>query len=75
VREGGARGWGSARNKAARILFATLGAISPRMWRSFVDRQYSPSTGIDRSEWEIILEELTHMGYIVKEEPESDGGE
>jgi hypothetical protein len=42
---------------------------------SFVDRQYSPSTGIDQSEWEIILMELTRMGYIVKKEPESDGGE
>jgi hypothetical protein len=45
------------------------------MQRSFVDRQYSTSTGMDQSEWEIILEELTYMGYIVKEEPDSDGGE
>jgi hypothetical protein len=45
------------------------------MQMSFVDRQYSPSTGIDQSEWEIILMELTRMGYIVKKEPESDGGE
>jgi hypothetical protein len=29
---------------------------------------------MDQSEWEIILEELTYMGYIVKE-PDSDGGE
>jgi hypothetical protein len=27
------------------------------------------------NEWEIILEELTRMGYIVKKESESDGGE
>jgi hypothetical protein len=47
-------------------------AISPRMRRSFVDRQYSPSTGMDQSEWEIILEELTRMGYIVKKKPDSD---
>jgi hypothetical protein len=40
-----------------------------------VDRQYSPSTDMDRSEWEIILEELTHMGYIIKKEPDSDSGE
>jgi hypothetical protein len=39
------------------------------MRRSFVDRQYSPSTGMGLSEREIILEELTQMGYIVKEEP------
>jgi hypothetical protein len=45
----------------------------PRMRRSFMDRQYSPSTGMDRSEWEITLEELTRMGLIVKREPVSDG--
>jgi hypothetical protein len=33
-----------------------------------VDRQYLPSTGMDRSKWEIILEELTCMGYIVKQD-------
>jgi hypothetical protein len=27
------------------------------------------------NEWEIILEELTRMGYIVKEEPASDDNE
>jgi hypothetical protein len=68
-------GKGSVKKKASQILSAAAGAISPRMRRSFVDRQYSPSTGMDQSEWEIILEELTHMGYIVKKEPESDGGE
>jgi hypothetical protein len=40
------------------------------MRRSFIDRQYSPSTGMDHSEWEIILKELTLMGYIVKKEPD-----
>jgi hypothetical protein len=44
--------------KAAQILAAALGAISPHMRRSFVDRKYSPSTSMDRSEWEIILEDL-----------------
>jgi hypothetical protein len=63
------------RNKVARILSAAPGAISPRMQKSFVDRQYSPSTDMDRSEWEIILEELTCMGYIIKKESDSDGGE
>jgi hypothetical protein len=69
------RGRGSVRNKAAQILSAAPGAISPRMWRSFVDTQYSSLTGMDQSEWKIILEQLTHMGYIVKREPESDSGE
>jgi hypothetical protein len=45
------------------------------MRRSFVDRQYLPLTGMDLSEWEIILDELTRMGYIVKKEPNSDGNE
>jgi hypothetical protein len=47
-------------------------AISPHMRRSFVDRQYSPSTSMDRSEWEILLEELMRMGYIVKQESVSE---
>jgi hypothetical protein len=69
------RGKCSAKNKATQILSGAPGAISLRMWRSFVDRQYSPSTGMDLSEWEIILDELTRMGYIVKKEPDSDGNE
>jgi hypothetical protein len=72
---GRGHGRGSARKKVAQILAAAPGAISPHMRRSFVYRQYSPSTGLDQSEWEIILEELTRMSYIVKEEPDSDGGE
>jgi hypothetical protein len=43
------------------------------MRRLFIDRQYSPLTGMDRSECEIILKDLTRMGYIVKKEPDSDG--
>jgi hypothetical protein len=69
------RGRGSMRNKAAQILSAAPGAISPRMRKSFVDRQYLPSIEMDRSEWEIILEKLTRTGYIIKKEPDSDGGE
>jgi hypothetical protein len=51
----------STRDRAKRILADAPGAISPHMRRSFVDRQYSPLTGMTRSEWEIILEELTCM--------------
>jgi hypothetical protein len=58
-----------------RILVDALGAILPRMSRSFVDRQYSPLTDMDWSEWEIILEELTCMRLIVKKEPVSHGDE
>jgi hypothetical protein len=62
-------GGGSVRNKAMRILSDAPGVVSPCMRRSFVDRRYLPSTSMDPSEWEIILEECTHMGYIVKQEP------
>jgi hypothetical protein len=72
---GRGRGRCSVKNKAMWILSTTPGAISPRMRRSFVDRQYSPSTRMDISEWEIILDELTCKGYIVKKEPDSDGNE
>jgi hypothetical protein len=53
---------GAPRKKVACILANASGVISPRMRCSFVDGQYSPSTDMDRSEWEKILEELTHMG-------------
>jgi hypothetical protein len=69
------RGKGSAKKKASQILSATPGVISPRMRRSFVDGQYPPSTAMDRSEWEIILDGLICMGYIVKKEPDTDGNE
>jgi hypothetical protein len=66
---------GFVKRVAARILSAAPRAISLCMWGSFVDRRYSPSTGMDLSEWEIILDELIRMGYIVKEEPDSDYNE
>jgi hypothetical protein len=65
-------GGGFARNKAARILSDAPRVVSPRMQRPFIDRQYSPSTDMDRSEWELILEDLTRMGYTVKQEPTDD---
>jgi hypothetical protein len=66
-------GKGSAKKKSSQNLSTAPRAISPRMQRSFVDGQYSPSTDMDRSEWEIILDGLIRMGYIVKKEPDSDG--
>jgi hypothetical protein len=68
-------GGSSTKREATLILFAALGAVSLCMRRSFVQRRYSPSTGMGLSEWEVILDEFTRMGYIVKEEPVSDGGE
>jgi hypothetical protein len=55
-------GGGFVRSKATQILSDTPRDILPRMKRSFIDRQYSPSAGMDQSEWEIILEQLIHMG-------------
>jgi hypothetical protein len=66
-------GVGSVRNKAAWILADASSAISPRMKHLFVHSQYSPSTGMDLSMWEIILEVLIHMGFLVKQEPLSEG--
>jgi hypothetical protein len=65
----------SVKNKATQILSTALRAISPCLQRLFVDRQYSPSTRMDLSEYEIILNEFTRMGYIVKKEPDSDSNE
>jgi hypothetical protein len=66
---------GFANEKLAQILSNALGAVSLRMRRPFVDKWYSPSTGMEPSEWEIILHELTRMSYIIKKEPNSDGNE
>jgi hypothetical protein len=66
-------GGSSAKNKATQILVDASRTIAPQMKHLFVDRQYSPSTGMDRSEWEIILEELIRMGFLVKQEPVSEG--
>jgi hypothetical protein len=49
-----------------------LGAILPRIKRSLLDRRYSPSTGMGLCEWEIVLNELTRAGYIVKKEPDDN---
>jgi hypothetical protein len=62
----------SAKDKATWILAdaeaGTSRDISLRIKWSFVERRYSPSTGMDRSKWEIILEQLLITGLIVKEE-------
>jgi hypothetical protein len=64
---------GSVSNKAVQILADAAGAVLPRMRCSFVDRRYSPSTGMDHSEWKIILEELICMEFLVMREPVSEG--
>jgi hypothetical protein len=65
-------GGGSAKSKATQILTDTTRDILPRMKRSFAERQYLPSTSMDRSEWELILKQLIIMSYVVKEEAVSE---
>jgi hypothetical protein len=64
------------KDKVAWILddskMGTCGGISPRIKRSFVERRYPPSSGMDRNEWKIILGELLVMDLIVKEEVVSE---
>jgi hypothetical protein len=65
----------STKSKAAQILADASGDISPRMKRPFAERRYSPSTGMDQSKWEIILEQHLIMGLIVKDEVVSEPDE
>jgi hypothetical protein len=46
---------GSVKSQAVQILSDAHGDILPLIKRSFVNREYSPLTGMDRSEWEIML--------------------
>jgi hypothetical protein len=62
----------STKREATRILYAAPRATSPCMRWWFIDRRYLPSTSMDHREQEVILDELICMGYIVKEEPNSD---
>jgi hypothetical protein len=61
------------KHKATRILADASRAVSPQMRRPFSDRQYSPSTGMGQSEWEIILGDLIRVRFLVKQEPVSEG--
>jgi hypothetical protein len=69
----GGCGRSSAKQKVARILSDNSRAISPRMRHLFIDRQYSPSTSTDQSEWEMILGELICMRFLLKHTPVSEG--
>jgi hypothetical protein len=66
-------GGGSVRNKAAWILADASSTILPHMKHLFVHRQCLPLTGMDRSMWEIILEELICIRFLVKLEPLREG--
>jgi hypothetical protein len=63
---------GSARKDVVQILFVAPSVISPCMQRSLLDRRYSPLTGMCLCEWEIVLNELIHVGYIIMKEPDDN---
>jgi hypothetical protein len=42
--------------------------LPPIVKQSFQEGHYSPSTGMEMSEWQIMLEQFIAMGVVVKEE-------
>jgi hypothetical protein len=69
------RGHGSAKAKDRKILLdseaGTSGALPRRIQSSFLEGRYTPSTGMDISEWQVIFEQFVDMGIIIKSEVES----
>jgi hypothetical protein len=65
-------GGASAKDKAKKVLLdseaGTSGDLSPRVRNSFLERRYSPSTGMEFHKWQIVLEQFMAIGMIVKEE-------
>jgi hypothetical protein len=64
------------KDKTRRILadseVGSSGDLPPWIRNSFLERRYLPSTGMDHSECEVILEQLLAMRLIVKQEVVSD---
>jgi hypothetical protein len=44
------------------------GDLPPIVKKSVQEGRYSPSTGMEMSEWQIILEQFIMMGVVVKEQ-------
>jgi hypothetical protein len=67
---------GRSSAKAKRILLdseaGTAGVGSVQIQNSFHEGLYSPSTGLDLSECQVLFDEFLVMGIIVKSEAESD---
>jgi hypothetical protein len=63
---------GSANIKIDRVLLdAEAGAynkLPPLVKQSFKDGRYSPSTGMEEREWQIMLEQFIAMGVVVNDE-------
>jgi hypothetical protein len=45
-----------------------MAELQPIVKQSFQEGCYSPSTGMEMSEWQIMLEQLIAMGVVIKEE-------
>jgi hypothetical protein len=58
--------------KVSRVLLdseaGSSGDHPPMVKKSFQQGHYSPSTGIEMSDWQIMLEQFIVMGVVVKEE-------
>jgi hypothetical protein len=69
---GRGRGQNSAKAKANRVLLDSeaggSGDLLPIVKMSFQDGRYSPLTGMEMIEWQIILEQFIAMGLILNEE-------
>jgi hypothetical protein len=64
-------GRGSMNIKANRALLDVEAGASdelpPLVRQSFKDGRYSPSTGMEEREWQIMLEQFIVMGVVVKD--------
>jgi hypothetical protein len=67
---GRGRGRGSTKFKTGRVLLdAEVGAsveLQPLVKQSFKEGHYSASTGMEDSEWQIMMEQFIAMGVVVK---------
>jgi hypothetical protein len=64
-------GRGSVKIKTKVLLDVNAGASDELMLaisQSFKDARYSPSTGMDEREWQIMLEQFIASGVVVKNE-------
>jgi hypothetical protein len=68
---GRGHGRGSAKVKTSRVLLDVEAGASddlpPLVKQSFKEDHYSPSTGMEESEWKIMLEQFIAMGVVVKD--------
>jgi hypothetical protein len=68
---GRGRGRGSTKVETDRVLLDIEAGASdelpPLVNQSFKEGRYSPSTGMEESEWQIMLEQFIAMEVVVKD--------